>query len=109
MAYDEGLAQRVRDALADQPELTERKMFGGLCFLSRGNMVCGVSENRIMVRVGPATYEETLAMPHARALDFTGKPLRGLVYVDAGGIDTDEDLRTWTQRGARFAASLPPK
>lgn len=109
MAYDEGLAQRIRETLAETTGVVEKKMFGGLCFMLRGNMCAGVSGDELMVRVGPDAYGEALALPHAREMDFTGKPLRGFVYVDPLGFESDEDLESWIERGARFARSLPAK
>ncbi len=84
-------------------------MFGGLCFLLNGNMCCGIVGETLMVRVGKEAYEEALARPHAREMDFTGKPLRGMVYVDPGGIAEDGDLEGWIQTGVGFAESLPRK
>lgn len=75
MAYDEGLAERVREAPKNQKTLSEKKMFGGLSFLIRGNMCCGVVGDRLVARVGKERYEEALAQPYARPMDFTGKPL----------------------------------
>ena len=109
MAYDGELAERVRKALAGREGFTERKMFGGISFMLRGNMCCGVEKDQLMVRVGPERYEEALARPHARPMDFTGRPMRGMVYVGPGGCDSDEALAAWVKRGADFAASLPPK
>jgi len=109
MAYDEGLAQRLRETLTDRPGLTEKKMFGGLCFLVDGNMACGIVGEELMVRVGPEAYEDCLSLRHAREMDFTGRALRGMVYVSADGIADDGDLTDWAERGASFAGSLPPK
>jgi TfoX/Sxy family transcriptional regulator of competence genes len=109
MAYDEGLAARVRDVLGDHPDIIEKKMFGGLAFMVQGNMACGIIQDDLMVRVGPEGYETALAQPHARSMDFTGKPMRGMVVVDGAGLDTDETLDEWVQRGLQFALSLPPK
>ncbi len=109
MAYDETLAARVRSALADQPGLSEKRMFGGLCYLLNGNMCCGIVGDTLMVRVGPDAYESALAKPHAREMDFTGRPLRGMVYVAPDGVRADSTLTTWVHRGTAFAASLPPK
>ena len=109
MAYDEVLAERVRAQLRSRADYTEKKMFGGLCFLLGGNMCCGVSGTELMVRVGPDAYEDALAQPHARLMDFTGRPLRGMVYVDRAGISSDEGLADWVGRGVAFAGSLPPK
>ena len=109
MAYDEGLSQRIRELLADQPGVNEKRMFGGLAFLLNGNMSVGVINSDLMVRVGPDDYETVLAEPHARPMDFTGKPLRGFVYVDTKGYETDAGLEKWVRQGVDFALSLPPK
>ncbi len=109
MAYDEALAQRVRALLADDSTIAERKMFGGLAFMLRGNMCCGVQNDELMVRVGPEAYDDAVARPHAREMDFTGRPLRGLVYVSAAGLRTRKALVTWVERGVRYATSLPAK
>ncbi|MDH3292288.1 MAG: TfoX/Sxy family protein [Gemmatimonadota bacterium] len=109
MAYDETLAARVRTALANEPGLSEKHMFGGLSFLLNGNMCCGIVGNTLMVRVGPEAYTAALAKPHAREMDFTGRPLRGMTYVAPDGVHTDSALAAWVRRGTAFAASLPPK
>ncbi len=84
-------------------------MFGGLCFLLDGNMSFGVVGGELMVRVGPDAYLEALALPHAREMDFTGRAIRGMVFVSEDGISEDEDLEDWLERGISFAGSLPPK
>ena len=109
MAYDEGLAQRIEDALADQPDLVAKKMFGGVGYMVRGNMACGVNGDSLIARVGPAAYEEALGQPHASPFDMTGRPMKGWVYVGEQAISTDEDLRAWIERGVAFALTLPPK
>lgn len=109
MAYDEALSRRLTDLLSDFPEVSEKKMFGGLALLYQGNMCCGIVGDELMVRVGPEAYEEALAEPHARAMDFTGRPMKGMVYVSTAGIASDADLRRWVERGVQFAASLPAK
>lgn len=109
MAYDEGLAQRLREVVEEQPGVAEKKMFGGLCFMVSGNMCLGVVGDELMVRVGPDAYEECLAAAHAREMDFTGRAMKGMVYVGTAGFESDEDLAWWVQRGVSFAASLPPK
>jgi TfoX/Sxy family transcriptional regulator of competence genes len=109
MAYDEQLAVRVRSALADTAGVAERRMFGGLCYLLRGNMCCGVVDDRLMVRVGPKAYASLLALPHVREMDFTGRPLTGMVYVGADGLRTARDLAAWIERGLAFARTLPRK
>ena len=109
MAYDEQLAQRVRQALSSQDGIIEKKMFGGLAFMLHGNMSVGVEKDQLMVRVGPDRYEEALAQPHARPMDFTGRPMKGFVYVPLDGLSTDADLQEWVQLGLDFALSLPGK
>ncbi len=109
MAYDEALAARVRAALAGVRGLEEKRMFGGLCFLLRGHMACGIVGATLMVRVGPEVYAAALREPHARVMDFTGRPLRGMVYVDPAGLASDDVLRAWVARGRDYAACLPPK
>lgn len=109
MPHDEGLAQRIREALDERPDLSEKKMFGGIAFLLGGNMCVGVVGDELIVRVGPEAHEKALARPHAREMDFTGRPLRGMVYVAAVGLSSDRALRGWIGRGVVFAGSLPPK
>ena len=105
MAYDEQLASRIRRALGDRRDFTERKMFGGLAFLYRGRMCCGVVGNDLMVRVALDEFDAALRRPHARPMDFTGKPLKGFVYVSAAGLATAASLRGWLTRGERAAKS----
>ena len=109
MAFSEELALRLRQALGEQNGVTERKMFGGLCFMVHGNMLGGVMGDEIIVRVGAERYEDALKQPHTREMDFTGRPMRGFVVVASEGIASGEHLHTWVQRGVQFATSLPPK
>jgi len=109
MAYDETVAYRVREALAQQDGVTERKMFGGLAFMVNGHMCCGVRQDHLMVRVGPQQYETALAQAHAREMDFTGRPMKGIVWVDRPGYAADDDLRAWVGRALSFVTSLPSK
>ncbi len=109
MAYDERLAGRARKLLTRRGGLYEIKMFGGLAFMVRGHMCCGVVKDLLMVRVGPEAYREALAEAHARPMDFTGKPLKGLVYVVPAGTRTDEQLSAWVGQAARFVQTLPPR
>lgn len=109
MAYDEGLAQRLRELLDEQPALSEKRMFGGLAFLVGGNMAVGIVKDELMVRVGPAAHAAALAEPHARPMDFTKRPMQGFVFVGPAGFEDDADLARWVARGVRFAASLPRK
>ena len=109
MAYSEDLAERVRGVIGDDPRLSERKMFGGLCLMVSGNMCVGIVGDELMVRVGPDGYDDALAQPHAREMDFTGTPMKGMVFIAAKGITADADLERWVDRGLEFAGSLPPK
>ena len=109
MAYDEGLAVRVREVLANRSDVTEKRMFGGLCFMVSGNMCCGIVDEMLMARVGAEQYAECLALPYAREMNFTGRPLKGIVYVDPKGIAEDADLEDWIGRCLNFTKSLPDK
>lgn len=109
MAYDEGLAQRIREELEGIPNLSEKKMFGGISFMINGNMACGVIKDDLIVRVDPAMHEELLGRPHARPFDFTGRPMKGWVTVSAEGYESDAELKDWISRGLAFAQSLPAK
>ncbi len=108
MAYDEALAERVRRILA-KDGVTEKKMFGGVCFLLGGNMVCGITREDLMVRVGAEAHEDALARPHARPMEFTGRPMKGMVFVDSGGYGSEDGLREWVGLGMSFARTLPVK
>ncbi|GAB3955546.1 TfoX/Sxy family protein [Streptomyces sparsus] len=109
MAYDEGLAERIRVRLEAAPAVTEKRMFGGLAFLVEGNMAVGVIGEELMVRVGPDAYDVALTRPGARPFDFTGRPLRGWVVVGASAVSEDEALNDWIDEGHARAAELPPK
>jgi TfoX/Sxy family transcriptional regulator of competence genes len=109
MAYDEGLGQRIREVLDEQPNLVEKKMFGGVGFMVQGNMACGVHKDMLIVRVGPDAYEETMQYPHTRPFDMTGRAMKGWVMVEPGGFESDEDLKDWVKQGLNFALTLPPK
>ena len=109
MPYNEGLAQRVRATLAEQDAVVEKKMFGGLAFMLNGNMCCGIIRDDLMVRVGPEQYADALVQPHVRELDFTGRPMRGMIVVDADGLRSDADLEVWVRRGVAFVSELPAK
>jgi len=109
MSYDEGLAKRVREALLDHRDISEKKMFGGLAFMARGYMFVGILGNVLMARVGPDCYEDSLAKPHVRVMDFTGRPMKGYVFVDPPGFERGSDLSAWIARCHHFVQSLPPK
>lgn len=109
MPYDPGLAERIREYLADFPFCHEREMFGGCVFFINGNMCCGVIGDALMARVGPCHYRRALASPHARPMDFTGRPLTGFVYVAPAGLAARAQLAAWIDRAIAFAGALPPK
>jgi TfoX/Sxy family transcriptional regulator of competence genes len=109
VAFDGELAQRVRELLAERADVTERKMFGGLAFLVDGNMAVGITGNDLMVRVGKEGLDDALAQPHAREMDFTGRPSTTMGYVQPAGTANDPDLGAWVDRAVTFAQTLPAK
>jgi TfoX/Sxy family transcriptional regulator of competence genes len=109
MAYDPKLATRVRQALRRRREITEKEQFGGVGFLLRGNMACGVMGQDLLVRVGPQGHEAALKDRHARPFALTGKPARGWILVAPGGLRSGPALQRWVELGLEFARSLPPK
>ena len=109
MTYDEGLAERIRQHLGDDPGVAEKRMFGGIAFLLHGNMAVGVTGDDLMVRVGPDATDAALARPGARLFDMTGRPMRGWVVVDPSAVTEDEALGEWIDEGYAFAAGLPAK
>ncbi|MFV8752168.1 TfoX/Sxy family protein [Nannocystaceae bacterium ST9] len=108
MSFDEALARRIRDLLAHRDDVDEKRMFGGIAFLLTGRMFCGLATDDLMVRVGPAFHEAALARPHARPMDFTGRPMVGYVYVAPAGLK-GEGLREWVEAGLSFVETLPEK
>jgi hypothetical protein len=106
MAYDERLANRIRQTFGDRSDITERKMFGGLAFLCRGRMCCGVVGSDLMVRIPEEEVAAVMRGRYVRPMDFTGKPLRGFVYVSPPGCRTTAALRTWLSRGERVALAM---
>ena len=108
MAFNEQLAERIRHIVGDGPGLTERKMFGGMAFMLNGNMFCGITRDDLMLRVGPDRFEEALARPGARPMDFTGRPMKGMAFVGPQGYETDEQLRGWVEQTleGRFKLTL---
>ncbi|HEY0636129.1 MAG TPA: TfoX/Sxy family protein [Pseudonocardiaceae bacterium] len=109
MAYDEGLAERLREVLAGEPGVDERHMFGGLAMMVDGHLAVGVHRDALMVRVGADAHDRLLAEPDTRVFDLTGRVMRAWVLVDPPGCATDEDLRRWVGHGLAHARSLPPK
>jgi TfoX/Sxy family transcriptional regulator of competence genes len=107
MAYDERLAARVRTLLKGQRAIVEKKMFGGLAYLSRGRMFAGILKNDLVVRVGPEGNDAALKARHTRPMDFTGRPMNGYVYVGPDGTRTAAQLKAWLARGLTFASSVP--
>ena len=109
MPYDEGVADRIRSVLGGHAGISEMRSFGGLSFLLNGNMCCGVLNDELVVRGGPDAYDDALAREHARMMDFTGRPMKGWLYVGSVGFSEDADLEDWVALGIDFASSLPAK
>jgi TfoX/Sxy family transcriptional regulator of competence genes len=110
MAYDEELADRVREVVQDEPGLTEKKMFGGLAFLVNGNMaVSASSKGGLLLRVDPATTESLVSEPDVGRFEMRGRQMDGWLRVDATAVDSDRELRRWVRLGMSYARSLPPK
>lgn len=109
MAFDETLANRLRNLFAGNHDISEKKMFGGLCLLCRGHMFLGIVNNELMARVGPDNYLAALQQPHVRQMDFTGKPMKGYVFVSSDGIASDQQLEKWAELCLHFVDTLPAK
>jgi len=109
MAYDPALAARVRRLVLGRKGVTEKAMFGGLAYLLDGRMFCGVLGGELLARVGPGAHDEAMARPHVRVMDFTGRPMRGYVFVGAKAIGREAALARWLDECARHAATLPEK
>jgi hypothetical protein len=109
MAYDEALAERVRELLALREGVSEREMFGGIAFMVGGNMACGVHGDELIVRLERDDAEKALEEPHVRVFDITGRPMKGWLLVGPEATAADGELAGWVDAGADYAASLPPK
>ena len=110
MAYDEDLANRIRELIGDEPGLEEQKMFGGLAFLIGGHMsVAASGQGGLLVRVDPEQTEQLLGEPHARRFEMRGRQMDGWLRVDDAGLQTEDELERWVRRGVAYARSLPPK
>ena len=110
MAYDEDLANRIRELMADEPNITEKKMFGGLAFLIGGNMsVAASGQGGLLLRVDPESTDALLAKPHARPFEMRGREMQGWLRVDPEGLRTMRQLGPWVKRGIAYARSLPAK
>lgn len=109
MPFDEGVAERLREVFGDRDDVVEKKMFGGIAFMHRGNMCVGINAETLMARVGPLQYDEALSRQHVREMDFTGKSMKGFVYVDPAGFAEDSALREWVSICENFTNTLPAK
>lgn len=109
MAYDEELAARVRQLLLEHGDLDERKMFGGIAFMVKGHMCCGVLNDDLVLRLGPERAKESLKEVHVRPMDFTGRPMKGFVFIRSMGVRTEAMLRRRIQSALDFVETLPPK
>ena len=109
MAYDEGLAQRLREYFEGKGNVVEKKMFGGIAFMVDEKMCVGVSRDHLMARVGKEQEEKALKMPHTKPMDFTGRPMKGFIYVEPKGIEEDGDLEKFINLSQNYVNSLPKK
>ena len=109
MSYNEELAARVREIVIEKADPVERKMFGGVAFMVGGHMCVGVIKDDLVVRLGEDGTDDALRHPAARPMDFTGKPMKGFLYVGVEGTTKERDLRAWIDKGLAFVGSLPPK
>ena len=110
MAYDEDLANRIRELVLSEPGVTEKRMFGGLAFLINGNMSVSASgQGGLLLRVDPAETDALLGKPHAHPFEMRGHPMQGWLRVDADGLRTKRQLERWVARGIAYARSLPRK
>ncbi len=109
MAYDEKLAQRITNLLKPHKGVVEKKMFGGIAYILKDKMFCGIIKNELIVRVPAGDFENYLKKPHARIMDFAGRPMRGFLYIERNGIKTDKQLMKWIETGIEYIKKSPPK
>src|SRR6267143_4526959 len=109
MAFDEALAERIRQRLARRKNVEEKTMFGGIGFLLNGNLLVGVWKDSLCVRLGPEEGEDALLEPHVREFDITGRPMKGWVLVEPEGVEGDDQLSGWIERAVKFVGKLPRK
>ena len=109
MAFDENLAERIRQNLARRKNVEEQKMFGCISFLINGNALAGVWKDRLIARLGPDEGEAAMREPHVRAFDITGRPMRNWVAVEPEGVEDDDELEAWLERATTFVRTLPKK
>lgn len=109
MAYDETLAKRIDKALQGIPNLEKKKMFGGIAYMVKGHMCVGVVNDMLMARVGPDQYSDCLNQKHTQEMTFTGKPLKGMIYVEYEGMASEIQLTKWIEKCLGFVSTLPDK
>ncbi len=109
MAYDQELAAKISEILAEYVDISQRKMFGGIAFMTDGHMCCGVINDDLVLRLGPEGAEEALKQPHVRPMDFTGRTMKGYVFVAKAGLRTEAQLRRRIRSALDFVGTLPPK
>ena len=109
MAYDEKIAERLSNVFGGDKHVVEKKMFGGIAYMYLEHMCVGIVDDMLMVRVGPDAYESALSEKHVRPMDFTGKPMKGYIYVEPAGFKTEKNLIKWVDKGISFVETLPPK
>jgi TfoX/Sxy family transcriptional regulator of competence genes len=109
MAFDEALAERIRQGLTRKKGIEEKKMFGGIGFQLNGNLLVGVWKDSLCVRLGPDQAEAALLEPHVKEFNITGRAMKGWVLVEPGGVEDDDQLKGWIQRALKFVGTLPAK
>ena len=109
MTNDDRLAERIRPLLSRRKGFSEKNMFGGVCFMINGNMCAGTWKGALIVRLDRKQHDETLAKPHAKPANITGRVMKGWALIEPTGIESDHDLKTWLHRAAKFAESLAVK
>ena len=109
MTNENVLVERIRPILSRRKGFSEKKMFGGVCFMINGNMCVGTWKGSLIVRLDKEHHDETLAKPHTKPANITGRVMKGWALVEPSGIESDNDLKTWVRRAAKFAESLPVK
>ncbi|MCY4612452.1 MAG: TfoX/Sxy family protein [Nitrospira sp.] len=109
MTNKDVLVERIRPILSRRKGFSEKKMFGGVCFMINGNMCVGTWKGSLIVRLDKERHDETLAQPHTKPANITGRIMKGWALVEPAGIESDHDLKTWVRRAAKFAESLPVK
>lgn len=109
MGYKEEIETRIRKIVSGWQNTDDKKMFGGICHLLKGNMFCGVHKEFLILRLGPEKAENAMKLPHVRPFDITGKPMKGWVMVTEDGFRTDDELKSWLDQAKSFVKTLPAK